>query len=151
MATKYWLKPISNEAGGNVDPKWVEHHPWLLGLVGSGFTMKDIRSGDFVIFYAKGHKTIVAIARVSESGDTRLDPERVRQTGAEYALSVQVILAIPNAVGRAPSYEVIPGVERGDIQGGRPVLLDQTQFLAGWKAIAQSALPDGLDGCAEAQ
>lgn len=145
MPTRYWLKSISNEAGERVDARWTERHPWLLELVGSTRKMDEIRKDDLVILYAKGHQKIVGVARVSEPGGAALDPERVARTGAVHALSVQVRLAIPRITDRAPSYEAITDLTAGRIQGGRPVELSETEFLAGVRAIATSALPDCLD------
>lgn len=144
MPTRYWLKSIGDEASGPVDERWLERHPWLVELIGSTRRMAEIRKDDYVILYAKGHQKIVGVARVSESGGIALDPARVARTGADHALSVQVRLAIPRITDRTPSYETIPGLTAGRIQGGRPVELSETEFLAGVHAIATSALPDGL-------
>jgi hypothetical protein len=152
MATKYWLAPISSNTRPTktddldpVDEHWLERHGWLLGLVGTSQKRSAIQRGDLVIFYAKTHKKIVAVAHVTAPGDADVDAS---PTGADHALSVQVRLAIPRITVRAPSYETIPGVDPGHIQGGRPIELDRAQFLAGWNAIAASALPDDLDPCA---
>lgn len=122
MSRQIWLAAVGSSEEPLSD-RWIEEHPELLRAWPIGQkTRSGIKSGDLLVYYAAGHKKLIAVVRASQDG-----------RGVDSALPVQTKLAVP-IIKFAPDYTVL-GKRPEAITGMKAQLLTDDEYDRGLDAF----------------
>jgi hypothetical protein len=105
MAENYWLKMIG-AADKEVGDHWIAAHPKLLTEVRFPKRPQQIENGDYLVYYATGHKKPIAITRAKRAGAKVDEVPAKGEDRWPWLLDVQCLLAIPD-LRFAPDWSVL--------------------------------------------